>query len=1147
MSSSSGGLRLLSFDGGGLHCISQALILQDTLRRIEHDYNLPSPPRVSDYFDMICGSGFGGLLAIMCGVLHMTGDQLVEELVVLFKIVFSENLDVDRRTARYEEALRRMVDKYSEEGIDRRMNVDNSSGCKTFVCAASSHNVAHPRLFRNYRTRANTSPDCPIWQAARATTALLDVFNPIVIGQELLGETFSSGELRWINSAGELTREASNVFDANRHIACIVSIGSGHPQHLSLLNDRTDIFCRMASDCEKLADDLERRFVNWPGAYQRVNVQQGFQGLDRFDVVTLEQVVSHTRAFLLSTQTMFNLDSLVDDLVQRPLRVPVRLACGVLPPASQAVRPKRIPPPTPYFVGRKSLLQRLHNYFFLEQEDICRVAVLHGLGGSGKTQGSLKFIQQCQQRGRFTEVFFVNASSQFTLENDFKAIAEMKSLGTSMNDAMYFLSNNNDEWLLFLDNADDPQLDLHPFVAWEHGNVLITSRNSELRIHAPKCSVEVDNLEEDEAMILLLRGVGLHERHDTHRIAKEIVQELGCLALAVNQARAFLAKRICNLDDYLHLYQENHRALLAEKTVQSSDNYKYSVYTTWTISFNQLSGEAALFLRLLSFMHHRSIPTTLFEAAHHRLVERADYYQDAVPALADYFLQSFRGQSGWDTFRFHKVVGEALSFSLLQSDPTNRVFHLHPLVQKWMQDQSEGDPGVAQAMKAIISLATPLGESEAEYTFRRGLLPHLHVAQDFILQLHHTLLYSLWRIHYNSGFFVESFKIAEIEFRGFKGCLGAEHPDTLTSMHNLAQTYSYLGRHSEALELKEQVVELTKQILGHEHPHTLSSMHILAQTYSDLGLHSLALGLQEHVFELRKRILGLEHPHTLSGMHDLAQTYSYLGRHSEALELKEQVVELTKRILGHEHPHTLSSMHILAQTYSDLGQHSEALRLQEQVVELRKRISGPEHPHTLSSMHYLAQTCSDLGRHSEALALKEQVVGLRNRILGPEHPHTLSSMHNLARTYSDLGQHSEALKLKEQVVKLRKRISGPEHPDMLSSMHNLAITYSDLGRHSEALELKEQVVELRKRISGPEHPHTLTSMQNLAATYSDLSRHFEALVLTKQVLELKKTVLGSHHPDTTLSQQWLSHLRARCWEGCQSVNATGLRPFLGLE
>ncbi|KAH8833247.1 hypothetical protein DL96DRAFT_1811753 [Flagelloscypha sp. PMI_526] len=1028
------GLRLLSFDGGGLHCISQALIIQDTLHRIEHDLSLSTPPKVSDYFDMICGSGFGGLLAIMCGILHMTGDQLVNELVSLFKTVFSEHLDADSRTARYEEALKSMVERYSGKGSSECMISGGDGRCKTFVCAASSHNVGHPRLFRNYRTRANTSPDCLIHQAMRATTALPEVFNPIFIGQELLGETFSSGELRWINPADELTRDASNAFDATRHITCIVSIGSGHPQHLSLLHDKVDIFRRMASDCEKLADDLERRFVNTPDVYRRINVQQGFQGLDRFDIVTIEQVVSHTRAFLLSAQAIFHLDSLVEDLLQRPPRILVQSACGVLPPTSQAMRLKHVPAPTPYFVGRESLLQKLYNYFFLEK-DLCHIAVLYGLGGSGKTQGSLKFIQQCQQSGRFTEIFFVNASSMLTLENDLKAIAVSKSLGTSMDDAMHFLRSHKAEWLLFLDNADDPKLDLHPFVAWSHGNVLITSRNSEVRTHAPKCSLHVDSLEEIEAISLLLLGVGVDEGQETQKIVREIVQELGCLALAVSQARAFLAKQICSLKDYLRMYRDNRKTLLADRTVQSTDNYKYSVYTTWNISFNQLSKEAALFLRLLCYMHHRDIPSALFEDAQRRLGDRADYYKDTLPTLTEDFLHSFCGQRGWDSLRFHLVVGEILSFSLIQSDPTNRVFHFHPLVQKWMQDQSESDLGAAQASKAILSLATPYGDNAEDHAFRLSLLPHLDVAKNSVSRLHWKLLYSFTWIYDEGGLFDESCRIGEAELKGCKDCFGPEHPDTLRSMNSLAQTYSELGRHSDALNLKEQVVELRKRISGPEHPETLTSMHNLAQTYSDLG------------------------------------------RHSDALNLKEQVVELGKRISGPEHPFTLTSMHNLAQTYSDLGRDSDALNLKEQVVELRKRILGPEHPRTLTSMHNLAHTYSDLGRHSDALNLEEQVVELRKRISGPEHPFTLTSMNNLAQTYSDLGRHSDALNLNEQVVELRKRILGPEHPDTLTSMHNLAVTNFDLERRSEALDLMEHVLELRKKVLSAEHPHTLSSQK----------------------------------------------------------------------
>jgi hypothetical protein len=61
--------------------------------------------------------------------------------------------------------------------------------------------------------------------------------------------------------------------------------------------------------------------------------------------------------------------------------------------------------------------------------------------------------------------------------------------------------------------------------------------------------------------------------------------------------------------------------------------------------------------------------------------------------------------------------------------------------------------------------------------------------------------------------------------------LGPEHPDTLTSMSNLASTYRNQGRWKEAESLGVQVMERRKRVLGLEHPSTLTSMANLAFTW----------------------------------------------------------------------------------------------------------------------------------------------------------------------------------------------------------------------------------------------------------------------------------------------------------------------------
>lgn len=56
---------------------------------------------------------------------------------------------------------------------------------------------------------------------------------------------------------------------------------------------------------------------------------------------------------------------------------------------------------SPQFTGRDDILERLKNYFFPPNppdSDQRLVFVLHGMGGSGKTQISLEFIRKYSSR-----------------------------------------------------------------------------------------------------------------------------------------------------------------------------------------------------------------------------------------------------------------------------------------------------------------------------------------------------------------------------------------------------------------------------------------------------------------------------------------------------------------------------------------------------------------------------------------------------------------------------------------------------------------------------------------------------------------------------------------------------------------------------
>lgn len=69
-------LGLLVTDGGGIRALSSLYVLRNILfairrRDAENGHPGPSSLRPCDYFDMIAGTGTGGLIVVMLGVLKM--------------------------------------------------------------------------------------------------------------------------------------------------------------------------------------------------------------------------------------------------------------------------------------------------------------------------------------------------------------------------------------------------------------------------------------------------------------------------------------------------------------------------------------------------------------------------------------------------------------------------------------------------------------------------------------------------------------------------------------------------------------------------------------------------------------------------------------------------------------------------------------------------------------------------------------------------------------------------------------------------------------------------------------------------------------------------------------------------------------------
>ncbi|KAF8193480.1 hypothetical protein K438DRAFT_1969385 [Mycena galopus ATCC 62051] len=583
--------------------------------------------------------------------------------------------------------------------------------------------------------------------------------------------------------------------------------------------------------------------------------------------------------------------------------------------------------------------------------------------------------------------------------------------------------------------------------------------------------------------------------NEREKLGVAIVKELHYFALAVSQAGGYIHAR-GKLSGYLKLYQSHRDQLLQRAEIQGQSQYGLAVYATWNLSYERLSSSGRTMLQICSSLHHEGIFEQIFEkaAVSQKELDDSELQVEVTRLLTELGKQDVT----WDSFVFESVMGELESYSLIERDRQDDSYRIHPLVQHWSGTTIETNTyHMQKCVLAMIGLSISWSRGDVDYKYRRKLLQHVIRSIDSLNQEEICALVAarIALVFYEGGHWKDAEVLNVVVMERRKRVLGEEHPDTLTSMGNLASTYWSQGRWKDAEALQVVVMEMRKCVLGEEHPDTLTSMNDLASTYWNQGRWKDAEALDVVVMEMRKCVLGEEHPYTLTSMANLACTYRDQGRWKDAEALEVVVMGMRKRVLGEEHPDTLTSMANLASTYGNQGRWKDAEALKVVVMEMRKRVLGEEHPDTLRSMANLACTYGDQCRWKEAEALEVVVMEMRKHVLGEEHPDTLMSMANLACTYGNQGLWMDAEALQVVVMEMRKRVLGEEHPNTLTSMGNLACTYVDQGRWKDAEVLEVAVMEKRKRVLGENHPHTLTSMANLADTYKTQGRWKDAEAL----------------------------------------------------
>jgi hypothetical protein len=284
------------------------------------------------------------------------------------------------------------------------------------------------------------------------------------------------------------------------------------------------------------------------------------------------------------------------------------------------------------------------------------------LGGVGKTRLALEYAWR--QAGDYTALFFASARSAVDLRTHLASFCDPLVLDlpeqgcseeTARLSAVFRWLSGHPGWLLILDNADTeaaaaeveemlPQL--------QGGHIIVTSRLANWS-PAVETSKPLDVLDEKEAADFLLERTKSRRRETSEdpQDAATVARVLGGLALALEQAGAYIAKNDLSFAEYRRRWEARQADLLAwhDKRLM---NYPSSIAVTWQTTMDQLGTAERTLLKVLAWLAPESVPVSTLQGLS---VDGTDA-RDALTELVSCCL--VRWTADKDAFTVHRLVQE---------------------------------------------------------------------------------------------------------------------------------------------------------------------------------------------------------------------------------------------------------------------------------------------------------------------------------------------------------------------------------------------------------------------------------------------------------------------------------------------------------
>jgi tetratricopeptide (TPR) repeat protein len=585
------------------------------------------------------------------------------------------------------------------------------------------------------------------------------------------------------------------------------------------------------------------------------------------------------------------------------------------------------------FVAREKELGEIHD--ILHGNGSRRVAVLHGLGGMGKTQISIEYAKR--YRHCYSAVFWVNITSEDSLKQSFVKVARRilrehpsathlsnidlsSNMDTVIEAVKSWLSlPNNSRWLVVYDNYDNPKIpgdedlqavDIRKYLPEAYqGSVIVTTRSSQVtigrRIQLSKLEDVTDSLKiltNTSRREIPVNGKNIKRKENRFQLMKldpnalKLIEELDGFPLALATAGAYLDQVPgASLSDYNRLYKASWLKL-QKKTPELSSYEDRKLYSTWQISFEHIQRQNSLSAKLLQLWAYFDNQDLWYELL--------QIHYSYGPKWLDELVE--------DELGFNEALGVLCSHGLVDANAKqleeneSSGYSMHGCVHAWTIHVL--NTGVDNELAAIaeqcvaghyaeLRKTIPPNEWEQSRRMIRHATRCLHRAVN-VMQSDDVgtwAMHNIGLLYLRLNMLVESEMALKHALLQNERMFGPNDPHGIQISESLGSSYFRQGNLDSAEEIYVRVLQVFEKMLQPNDPRIFNAMSNLGVVYSNQGKLDEATELLTQALHGYQRIWSLDQilkdKRALAIFHNLARIFTKHNRLDEAEVLLKQALK----------------------------------------------------------------------------------------------------------------------------------------------------------------------------------------------------------------------------------------------------------------